>query len=86
MNLLDFVRPALKAVVAFLAPGVVALVAAVQDGSPGGSSVTGPEWIGIVAACILTSAAVFAVPNLPRINEPRGPDSVSAPDDRPPTG
>ena len=55
--------PYLKAVVAFVAPGVVTLLAAVQDASPGGSSVTAPEWVGIAAACILTSAGVYAVPN-----------------------
>jgi hypothetical protein len=70
MNVIEAVKPYLKSVTAFIAPGVVALVAAVQDASPGGSSVTGPEWIGIVAACILTSAAVYAVPNLPRKEPP----------------
>ncbi len=77
-NPIEILKPYLKAVTGFIAPGVVALVAAVQDGSPGGSHVTGPEWVGIVAACILTSAAVWAVPNLPRTDEPRGDDSVSA--------
>lgn len=62
MNL-DKFKPLAKAVVGFVTPGVVALVAAVQDGSPGGSSVTGPEWVGIGAAMILTGGAVFAVPN-----------------------
>lgn len=51
-----------KAIVGFVAPGVVGLVAAVQDGSPGGSTITGPEWIGVAAACILTSAGVYAAP------------------------
>jgi hypothetical protein len=74
MNPIEAVKPYLKSVTGFIAPGVVALVAAVQDASPGGSNVTGPEWIGIGAACILTSAAVFAVPNLPRssVDEPDG--------------
>lgn len=67
MNL-DAVKPYAKAVVAFITPGVTALVAAVQDASPGGSNVTGPEWVGIFAACILTSGLVFAVPN----RDPRG--------------
>lgn len=56
-------KPYMKAVVGFITPGVVALVAAVQDGSPGGSAVTGPEWVGIAAACVLTGGAVFGVPN-----------------------
>jgi hypothetical protein len=65
---LDRIAPYWKAVTAFISPGVVGLVAAVQDGSPGGSSITGPEWVGIAAACILTGGAVFAVPN----KDPRG--------------
>ena len=55
--------PYLKAVVGFVAPGVIALLAAVQDGSPSASGVTGPEWVGIAAACVLTSAGVYVVPN-----------------------
>jgi hypothetical protein len=66
MNPLETVKPVLKAITAFVAPGVVALVAAVGDSSAGGTHITGPEWINIAAACILTSAAVWAVPNLPR--------------------
>ena len=57
------IAPYWKAITAFITPGVVALVAAVQDGSPGGSSLTTAEWVGIGAACILTGGAVFAVPN-----------------------
>lgn len=55
--------PYAKALIAFITPGVVALVAAVQDGSPGGSGVTGPEWVGIGAACVLTGSLVYAAPN-----------------------
>jgi hypothetical protein len=73
MSPLNTVKPFLKAITAFVAPGVVALVQAVSDASPAGPHVTGPEWIGIVAACILTSAAVYAVPNLPR-KEPEPPE------------
>ena len=67
MHPLDKIRPYAKAVVAFITPGVAGLVTAVQDASPGGANVTGPEWVGIVAACILTSGAVYATPN----REPR---------------
>ena len=62
MNL-DSIKPYAKAIVAFITPGVTGLLAAVQDASPGGSAVTGPEWVGIGAACILTGGAVFSVPN-----------------------
>ena len=57
------IAPYLKALVGFITPGVVGLVAAVQDGSPGSSAITGPEWVGIGAACILTGGAVFGIPN-----------------------
>ena len=53
----------LKAVVGFIAPAAVAIVAALQDSSAGGSKVTTAEWIGAAAACVITSAAVYAVPN-----------------------
>ena len=60
---MDKLKPYLKAVVGFITPGVIALVAAVQDVSPGGSAITGPEWIGIGAACLLTGGAVLGIPN-----------------------
>lgn len=52
-----------KAALGFITPGVVALVAAVQDASPGGAAVTGPEWVGIGAAMVLTGGAVYLTPN-----------------------
>ena len=63
MSALDSIRPYAKAIVGFVSPGVIALVAAVQDASPGGSAITGAEWVGIGAACVLTGSAVFMVPN-----------------------
>ena len=57
------IAPYWKAVVGFVSPGIVGLVAAVQDGSPGASSVTGAEWVGIAAACLLTAAGVYGIPN-----------------------
>lgn len=57
--------PYAKAVVAFVAPGVVLLTQAVTESSPGAATVTGPEWVGIGAACVLTAAGVYAVPNRP---------------------
>lgn len=61
--MLPKIAPYAKALVGFVSPGIVGLVAAVQDASPGGSAVTVPEWVGILAACVLTGGAVFAVPN-----------------------
>ena len=71
------IAPYAKAVIGFVTPGVVALVTAVQDSSPGGSSVTGPEWVGIGAACILTGAGVYAVPNATRGRRKRAAASDS---------
>lgn len=68
MKIIDKIKPYLKALVAFVTPGVVGLVAAVQDGSPGDSTVTGAEWVGIAAACLLTGGAVFGAPN----KDPKG--------------
>lgn len=60
---MDSIKPYLKAIVGFIAPGVVTLVAAMQDGSPGNSDIVSGEWVAIAAACILTSAGVYATPN-----------------------
>jgi hypothetical protein len=72
------IQPYAKAVIGFVTPGVVALVAAVQDGSPGGSSITGPEVVGIVAACVITGGAVFTVPNRRRIPVEQVPHHADA--------
>ena len=69
---IDSLKPYVKAVVGFITPGVVALVAAVQDASPAGSSVTGPEWVGIGAACFLTGGAVFFARNKQPEPTPQG--------------
>ena len=63
-----YVKPYAKALVGFLAPGAVAVAAAVTEASHGGSTVTGAEWLGALAACFVTAGAVWAVPN----TDPRG--------------
>ena len=60
---LDKIKPYAKAVAAFLAPSVTALVQAVQESSQGGTAITGPEWIGILAAGLITGGAVYTIPN-----------------------
>lgn len=69
--MIEKIRPYAKAVVAFIAPGVVVLVAAVQDASPGGQAITVPEWITVGAACVLTAAGVYRVPNQPKGTVPK---------------
>lgn len=59
------VRPYMKAVVAFVAPGAVVLGASVTDASAGGSHVTTAEWVTALVACIVTSAGVYRATNAP---------------------
>lgn len=63
---MDRIRPYAKAVVGFVTPGAIALGAAVQSGTPGGSGVTAAEWITIAVACVVTGGAVFSTPNRPQ--------------------
>jgi hypothetical protein len=51
-----------KAIAGLIGPAVVTFVYAVQDGSPGGSSITGGEWALIVVAALGTGATVAAAP------------------------
>lgn len=67
---LDALRPYAKAVAGFVAPGVAVLVAALQDGSPGGTSVVAGEWAAIVGAMIVSGSSVYAVPNRPARGTP----------------
>ena len=64
-TVLEKVRPYAKAVVAFIAPGAVLIGAAVTEGSPGGSAITGAEWVTAAVACVVTAAGVYGVPNRP---------------------
>lgn len=56
--------PYWKAVAGFVVPGIVALAYALQDGS-----VSGPEWLGVLAACVAGSGVVYVAPK----NVPKGP-------------
>ena len=71
MKLLMKVAPYWKALVAFVTPGIVGYVAAVQHASPGHENVTQGEWTSIIAAMVLTSLGVYgakngAVPHVPK--------------------
>lgn len=52
-----------KGILAFITPGVAALVVAAQDSSAGGSTITQLEWIGIGAAMVATGGLVTAKGN-----------------------
>jgi hypothetical protein len=51
-----------KAIAGLIGPAIVTFVYAIQDGSPGGSSITGGEWALIVVAALGTGATVAAAP------------------------
>lgn len=54
-----------KAVVAFIAPGAVAIGAATMVDTPGGEAITQAELVRAVVAMVVTAAAVWAVPGDP---------------------
>ena len=58
-----FVRPCWKAIVGFVAPATGTLIAAVQDGSAGGSAITGGEWLTALCVAFATAGGVFAIDN-----------------------
>jgi hypothetical protein len=61
--MLDKIAPYWKAVVGFVVPGAGSLIQAMTDVSPGGSTITKNELIAAVLICIITSGAVYGVPN-----------------------
>ena len=63
MTALDKIKPYAKAVVGFAVPALTAWVAAQQDGSVGGSTVTTMEWGSVAIAALVTGGAVFFTPN-----------------------
>lgn len=63
MTIIQFVRPAWKAVVAFLAPAAVVLTSAVTETSAGGEAITSGEWVTAACAAFITSAAVYSKRN-----------------------
>ena len=52
-----------KAVVGFVAPGLIVIGSAVTNASDGGSQITTAEWVTALVACVATSAGVYAVKN-----------------------
>ena len=52
-------RRCAKAVVGFVAPGAVLVIAAVQAGSPGDAAITQGEWWTVAATCFATAGGVY---------------------------
>lgn len=61
--IVDRVAPYWKALVGFVAPGAVTIGSAVLASSDGGSRITVTEWVTALVACVVTSSAVYQVPN-----------------------
>jgi uncharacterized membrane protein len=58
-----------KAIVGFLAPGVVVIGSSLADASDGGSQITTFEIVSALIACLVTGGFVYAVPNRPYVNQ-----------------
>lgn len=56
-----------KAIVGFVAPGIVTLGSALTAGSDGGTNITGSEWLTALIACLVTGGFVYAIPNKPYV-------------------
>lgn len=61
-----------KAIVGFLAPGIVVIGGALTAGSDGGSAITAAEWGTALVAAFGTGAAVALKGNADRVSDDRG--------------
>lgn len=62
---MNSLKPYLKAIAGFIAPGAVLIGAAVTEMSSAGERVTTAEWVTALVACVVTSASVYSTPNKP---------------------
>lgn len=62
---MEKLAPYWKAVVGFVAPGLLVLTSAVTDASAGGVDITAGEWITAIASAFITAAGVYTVRNRP---------------------
>ena len=68
--MMEKVAPDWKAVVGFMAPGLLVILSAVLEGSAGGVEITQAEWITAAATAFVTSAGVFTVKTRPMPENP----------------
>lgn len=59
----DKVLPYAKAFVGFIAPVAAQVIAATQEATPGGTTITSTEWLVAVLTGFVTASTVWAVPN-----------------------
>lgn len=60
---MNAIAPYYKAVAAITVPFLGSVIAAMQDASPGGSNITGAEWLGGIVLALVSGGVVFGVPN-----------------------
>lgn len=60
---MDKIAPYYKAVAGFLVPLLTQLLAAVQNGSDGGSKITTAEWLTAILTSLAAGGVVFMIPN-----------------------
>lgn len=58
MKVINEARRFAKAIVAFVAPGAVLVIASVQPGSPAGEAISSGEWWTIAATCVAAAGGV----------------------------
>jgi hypothetical protein len=76
-----------KAIVGFVAPGVVAIGSALTVNSDGGGNITQYEWVSALIACLVTGGFVYAIPNQPYVKREQDPAMEDpAPDPQPGLG
>ena len=61
--IVNAIAPYYKAVAAITVPFLGSVIAAMQDASPGGSNITGSEWLAAVVLALVSGGVVFGVPN-----------------------
>ena len=71
--MLEKLAPYAKAILGFIAPGAIVIIAAVTAGSDGGTDITQAEWITAACSAIITGAGVYAVPNKGAVSSPEPP-------------
>lgn len=70
---MNALAPYMKAVLAFITPAAVTIVASITEASDGGTRITSSEWITALCNCIITATAVYAVPNRPAAHRKNTP-------------
>lgn len=60
---MNSIAPYYKSVTAFVVPFLTQVIAALTEGSQGGTAITTSEWLTALLTSLVAGGAVFAVPN-----------------------